>query len=255
VVKAAWGGSGAKAARRAARAAPTGGAGGAGGQAFDCSAIPSGPFVATQLATGFQGAEDLAFDGEGHIALKDGDKLVLLDAAGAVSDLASNVPDAYGLRFRADGHLVVALPGEAKLIDVAPDGTVVDLATGLGGPNGVHVDFDGTVYVTEFGGSKVTRVSPSGELTPLVTGSAAFAANGVVLDPARALLFFTNYQSGVIRSLDLSVPGASPVEVITLAGTAPDGLSLDACGHLYVVDQANADLYRVRLDRERRRHG
>jgi hypothetical protein len=36
--------------------------------------------------------------------------------------------------------------------------------------------------------------------------------------------------------------------VTTIDGASPDGLTLDACGYLYVVDQGNSTLYRVVLD-------
>jgi len=44
-------------------------------------------------------------------------------------------------------------------------------------------------------------------------------------------------------------PDGSPgtVSEVTTIGGAPDGLTVDACGHLYVVDQQNSRLYRIRL--------
>ena len=38
------------------------------------------------------------------------------------------------------------------------------------------------------------------------------------------------------------------MEVITIQNAKLDGLVMDACGNLYVVDQGASDIYRVKLD-------
>ncbi|MCA9638198.1 MAG: SMP-30/gluconolactonase/LRE family protein, partial [Myxococcales bacterium] len=74
-------------------------------------------------------------------------------------------------------------------------------------------------------------------------------ANGVVFDPDRGLLFYTNYGSGRIARVPIDgggQPGA-PATVAMIDGR-PDGLALDACGNLYAVDQMGSRLFRIWLD-------
>lgn len=196
------------------------------------------------------GSEDLALDGLGHLAGKDGTNVVLLDAQGAASTLAMSIGQAYGLRFMLGGDLLVALPGAGQIRRITPQGTVTTFATGLSSPNGIFPDLDGNVWVTEFSGSRVVRFpSGGGTATPIVTGAQAAAANGVIFDPTRRLLFFTNYSAGDIKRVAIAQDGTPGTpQLVTSINGNPDGLTMDACGHLYVVDQGNSRLYRVRLD-------
>lgn len=226
-----------------------GGSGGAGGGSADCDNIPDGPFVPELAIDVFNGSEDIAFNGKGQIAGKDNQAVVLADAMSMTTQLAANVPTAYGLRYRMDGALIVALPQANKLIEINAQGMATDLATNLQGPNGVYGDFDGNIWFTEISGDRVSRVNPDKSVDVIVSGQAANSANGVVYDAGRKLLFYTNYGEGRIRSVDMSgaMPGM-PKEVIQINDTSPDGLVMDACGHIYVVDQAAGDVYRVKLD-------
>lgn len=220
------------------------------GDALDCDAVVEGPVTPELFVSGYDGSEDLAFDGKGGLALKQGGKIVLVHADKSETQLAAQIPAAYGSRFLADGRLLVALPQGGKVIAVDPRGQISDFVGGLKGPNGVYADTAGDVWITEFGGSKLLRVGP--DMTPktIVGGGDATSANGVVFDPQRGLVFYTNYQLGIVRSVaidDQGEPGA-PQMVTKIDGSAPDGLVLDACGNLYIFDQGNSRLYRALLD-------
>jgi len=224
-----------------------GGAGGTGGSAA-CDMLPPGPLDPAEVVAVFSGSEDIAFDGKGHIAGKKQTEIVLSDAAGQLTTVAMDVPQAYGLRYRPDGFLVVALPNDDKVIEVSPDGAITDVASGLNGPNGLYPDFDGNVWVTEIGGGRVSRINPDKTVDVIVSGPQAAGANGVVLDKERNMLFYTNYGQGRIRRVDLSAADFVGEEVVVIQNAKLDGLVMDACGNLYVVDQGNSDLYRVKLD-------
>jgi sugar lactone lactonase YvrE len=205
-----------------------------------------GPIDATEVLTVFNGSEDLAFDGKGHIVAKNGNTIILSDAQGMTTDLADLTGQAYGLRYRPDGFLVVARPGQGVVVEVSPQGTVTDYVTGLNNPNGLYPDFDGNVWMTEFAGGNVSRINPDKSVDVIVAGAAQ--PNGVVFDATRTMLFYTEYSAGRILRVDVS-PGGDlvPVEVAQING-ALDGLVLDACGNIYAVDNGNSDLYRVKLD-------
>ena len=215
-----------------------------------CDKVAPGPFVPTLFVSGFAGSEDLGFDGQGGLALKRGDELVVVRADKSETVVTTGLPGAYGTRYLADGRVLIALPQVGEVIAVTPVGVSADFVPGLKGPNGVFPDLDGAVWITEFGGSRLLRVAADLSETTIVGGAEAKSANGVVYDSLRGLVFYTNYQSGQVRRVKIDGEGApgAPELVTAIAGASPDGLTLDACGHLYVVDQGNSALYRVLLD-------
>ncbi|MEJ7728442.1 MAG: gluconolactonase [Polyangiaceae bacterium] len=235
----------------AAGGSASGGAGGAGGGSGganpDCAALPAGPIDPVEVTDALGGSEDFAFDGKGHIAGKQGNSMVLVDAQGAVTDLAPLAGQTYGVRFHPDGRLLAAAVQQGKLVAITPEGDVSDYVTGLSGPNGIYPDFDGNVWVTEFGGNKVTRVGADLQKETVAEGTNASSPNGVVLDAAHNRLFYTEYGDGKVQRVDLGGANPEAVEVATVEG-ALDGLAMDACGNLYAVDQQGSDLYRIELD-------
>ena len=240
-----------------ASVAVTTGAGGAGGATTatttgaggsenpDCENLPPGPITPELVIDVFSGSEDIAFDGKGHLAGKQGNTVVLVDANGTATDLATLSGTVYGVRYMVRGNLLAALPQAGKLVEITPAGVVTDYVTGVSGPNGIYPDFDGNVWVTEFGNGKVTRVNPDKTKDTLLSN--LDAPNGIVLDASKTRLYFTEYQQGKVLRLDLQ-GAAAPVEIADIVGSAPDGLVMDVCGNLYAFDQGNSRLYRIRLD-------
>jgi sugar lactone lactonase YvrE len=223
-----------------------GGSGGSGGTAPNCENLPVGPIEAVEVLDVFNGSEDLAFDGKGHIVAKNGNAIILSDAAGQTTDLADVNGTVYGVRYRPDGFLVAARPGQGVVVEISPQGMVTDYVTGLNNPNGLYPDFEGNVWMTEFGGGNVSRINPGGSVDVIVANAAS--PNGVVFDATRTMLFYTEYGDGQIFRVDMSPGGdPTPIEVAQING-ALDGLVLDACGNIYAVDNGNSDLYRVKLD-------
>jgi hypothetical protein len=215
---------------------------------IDCDAIAPGPLaVETVFEPGdvFDGTEDLTFDGQGNLAGKNGGEVLLVAADGSVTDSWPDPGPGYGLRFRANGDLLAAKFQIGEIRIVSTGDALVSMA---GGVNGLWADFDGNVWFTNF--SSVRRVNPDDSVDTIVMGADATTANGVLLDPDRSLLYFTNYGLGLVRAVEIQgdgTPGAVSM-VASIPGTSPDGLNMDACGNLYVVDQGNAALYRVFLD-------
>lgn len=221
--------------------ATTGGGGSGGSPA--CSGLPTGDIAEIEVFTGFLGSEDLAFDGTGGLVAKNGGNLVRIDGSLTPTTFAPLPGTVYGLRFAPNGDLFAARPGQNTVVRVV-GGVVTTFAMELGGPNGVHVDSAGNVWVTEFGAGRVIRLDPAGNET--VIASNLDSPNGVILDETRNLLFFTEYFAG--RVLKVDPAGGAPTEVVTIDGAALDGLELDACGNLYVVDNGNNRVYRIDLD-------
>jgi streptogramin lyase len=219
----------------------TTGGGGSGGSPA-CAGLPMGRVPATAVYSDFQGSEDLAFDGDGGLVAKNGGNLVRIDASLTPTTFAPLSGTVYGLRFAPNGDLFAARPQAGTVVKVV-GGTVTTLAMELGGPNGVHVDSAGNVWVTEFGGGTVIRLDPAGNETVIASG--VDNPNGVILDETRNLLFFTEYSAG--RVLKVDPAGGTPTEIVEING-ALDGLELDVCGNLYVVDNQGGRVFRIDLD-------
>ncbi len=215
-----------------------------------CQRLPAGPFQPESLGRPFNGSEDFTFDGRGNMVAKGGNDIVRVNAEGKTTGTVASLPgQTLGLRFHPNGNLVGAMVGAGKLVKVEPNGRVTDLFTGLNGPNGVYVDAGSNVWFTEGGANRVSRLSPDGNRKTIVSGAdRAQGANGVVVDVAAKRLYYTEYDKGRIHRVNIADPNASPVEVATIPGGKLDGMVLDACGNLYVVDQGRSKLFRVRLN-------
>ncbi len=221
---------------------------GTGGSGIDCTMIAPGPLTPEEVfAPGavFNGSEDIVFDGQGGLAGKSGGNVIVVGTDGSMLDSWSDGGGTYGLRYRANGQLLAAKYMASQLVDVI-SGDVV--ASGIGGVNGVWPDFEGRVWFTNF--SSVQRLETDDTITPIVGGVDGNSANGVIYDPDRGLLYYTNYGAGLVRAIEI-MPDGSPGAVGMVAaipGASLDGINLDACGNLYAVDQGGSALWRVYLD-------
>ncbi len=214
---------------------------------FDCTAVPAGPFDAEPILEDvpFAGSEDLAFDGQGHLAARGtGNAYLLVNADGTYEEITTDNRATYGLRYLANGDLVAAAFMANDILRITPGGDVSSFIDNVGGVNGLFPDSLGGVWYTNF--SEVGYVDSDGNDVSVIPG--ASGANGIFFDESRQIIFFTNYSSGALRkSVIVDNEPQAPVTIGTIDG-APDGITLDECGNLYAVDQGNADLYRVMLD-------
>ncbi|WP_437775256.1 SMP-30/gluconolactonase/LRE family protein [Sorangium sp. So ce1097] len=229
------------------------GSGGAGaGPTGECAELAAGPIEPTRITDVFSGSEDFAFNGQGHIVAKQGPNLIRYDATGQTSNFASLPGTVLGLKYRPDGTLVAALPDRGAVVKVQSTGQVDEYVKGLSAPNGLSVDADGNVWATETAGNRVVRLNPDATVDEIAGGEPEVSQpNGIVFDPARRVVFYTNASAGEIRRIDLAARDdepARPALVTTVASAVLDGLVLDSCGHLYAVDGKDRELYRVRLD-------
>lgn len=232
-----------------------------------CQDLPAGPFAVEEFM--FTGApldgnsEDLTFSTVGAIITRNGDDLVQISPAGVVTPIATDVPlpNTYGLRWTAAGTVVAASATTGEILQITPAGTVTALWSGLGIPNAVYPALDGNVFFTDYTGALAAWIDPAGTmLTELgLGGDEAPQANGIVYDPTRSFVYYVTYGPGVVFRVDvtdLANPGA-PVAVATIVSEGGadqvglDGVAMDECGNLYVIDQnqgAPGSLYRLFLD-------
>jgi sugar lactone lactonase YvrE len=229
--------------------------------AVDCEALPAGPFEPTVFVEGLGAAEDIAFDGRGSFVATGRSGLVRVGADGSVSPFATSQPLTFlaGLRYAADGSLIALefLGGRVQRVDAA--GAVGLVADGLANPNAVSPARDGSLFVSETEGDRVVRIRPGASPEVLAAGEAVAAANGVVFDEQRRALFYAaglGREVMTIGRIDLAADGSPspPVEVYVGDPGNGDGIALDACGNLYVLDNYRATdadqrrVIRLRLD-------
>ncbi|WP_437275505.1 SMP-30/gluconolactonase/LRE family protein [Sorangium sp. So ce375] len=222
-------------------------AGAGAGPSGECAALAPGPLEPVLVTDVFSGSDDFAFDGQGYLVAKQGPNLVRFDATGRTSNFASLPGTVLGLRYRSNGTLVAALPTRSAVVQVSASGVVGDYVAGLADPNGLAPDAQGNVWATA--GDRVIRINPNATVDEIASGAPEVSKpNGIVFDPTRRAVFYTNSSAGEIRRINLANPGEPPLLVVTVASSVLDGLVLDTCGHLYTVDNENRTLYRVRLD-------
>lgn len=213
------------------------------------------------------GSEDMAWDGHGGFVARSANNLVRLDISGAVP---GGPVDAFvveevdtpsfpgtstlGLRYRSTGDLVM-MQAQAEVVELLRwphvDGTL-DEITDLGLPNGLFVDNDDVLWFSDFVSGDIIRYDVRADDDTVVGNTAS--PNGLVYDGLRQTLFYVG-RTGDANPLMRQRLGASgapigeAVEITVLEGNA-DGISLDECGNLYIIDQDGGRLERLDLDDE-----
>lgn len=238
----------------------------------ECDSLFRGPYELVHAGTFFQpvgampqgGSEDLAPDGNGGFVARDGTGLSRLDVTGAtlgtpddpgftvlpLTGAASFANSStLGMRYLANGDLVMMQREGNSLQIMHPDGSLETPLPGLSFPNGVYTDTMGRVWFTEFLGARVSRFDPAGGTATMVADVPE--GNGVLFDPLRGLLFYVSYTDSNLFRLPIDASGSPSGEaamVTDLAGFS-DGIAMDVCGNLYVVDSGGAEGANGRLDR------
>jgi len=160
-------------------------------------------------------------------------------ADGTLSVFTDDPAASYGIELLA-GTLFVLDSGHVKGFDIDSAAPVMDLAlTGAAFLNGITSNGVDTLYVSDFSGKKIYTVhvgdlaAPTQD-TPVSTGTAT--PNGMVYDRvANRLLIATWGANAKVLSLDLVMPGATPVALINTTLGNIDGIALDCTGAIVVA--------------------
>ncbi|MBX7081187.1 MAG: hypothetical protein K1X88_18450 [Nannocystaceae bacterium] len=238
----------------------------------ECDTLSHGPFALVHVGQLFQtvgadplgGSEDLAPDGHGGFIARDGTSLSRLDVTGAtlgtpedpgftvlpLTDAANFTNSStLGMRYLANGDLAMMQREGNSLQLMHPDGSIDTPLPGLEFPNGLFADTMGRVWFSEYLGGRVSRFDPgSGTATTIAEIQ---EANGLLLDPLRGLLFYVNYTPSQLWRVAIDASGnaaGEPAMVADLSGFS-DGVAMDVCGNLYVVDNGGSETASGRVDR------
>jgi sugar lactone lactonase YvrE len=200
----------------------------------------------------------------------------LLNGLGAAAQL--NNPQ--GICFDAQGNMYVADSFNSVIRKITPTGTVSTYAgTGASGytdgpaasaqfyaPKGVAADALGNIYVADMGNNMIRKISISGIVSTLAgrytpgyvdaTGtSAAFKSPADVAVDASGNVYVADKGNNIIRAITATgvvttLAGNTAQGEVDATGTAayfnaPNSISIDASGVLYVVDANNFSLRKV----------
>jgi sugar lactone lactonase YvrE len=154
-----------------------------------------------------------------------------------------------GLGWLPDGRLLVVSMMERKLMRLDPDGLSVagDLSAVAGGPcNDMVVDGKGRAYVGNFGYDRhgggeyrtadMARVDPDGSVHVVARG--LDFPNGTVITPDGKTLICAESHGSRLTAWDLAPDGSLSNQRLfaDIAPNFPDGICLDAEGHVWCAD-------------------
>ncbi len=217
----------------------------------DCDSLPALPGTAT--ATPWTSSEDFTFDGEGNlwgVSLEDM-ALHKISKDGTRTVVLPNVSSwGRGIRFLDGGDLVVAEPDSGSLLRITPDGSSSVILGNITEPNGIAIHPNNWVYLTSADGI-LYRVNPdTGFNTHIVNGGPSL--DGVTFSPDYRTLYY-NTEGGTVFSMPLDeegVPeGSGQTFVVLPKIEILDGMTMDECGNLYVVEMTGI-VWRVTPDKQ-----
>jgi len=217
---------------------------------YDCEDLPPGPFTLKRLSGDMTASEDLAFDAEGNLVGSNDSTIFKSTYDGSRSFFAS-LNFRAGLRFSADGDLMVNDDTNGRLVRIDSEGTKHTVVSGLSYPNGMTVGKDGYVYVTEQNAGRVRRIHPiTGDFTIVAEGIEE--PNGVTFNEDYTALYIGGFSGvGTVYKLPIDAEG-NPGELQEWATDVGsgwlDGMSVDACGNVYICDYGETIIYRISPD-------
>lgn len=228
------------------------------GTGFDCSApLPVAPFQIDEYP--IVTTEDFDFDALGSLVYSDWTNFVAVDSYGVETVIAPGIEDTRGIQILSDGNIAAAYIGQGRLgwTDRLTGGGIT-LLSGLSGPNAMDVG-DGPngdiVYVTETGAVPrlISYDMTTGEVVEMARGFAY--PNGLALNQDQDRIYVGDSGAlqtsgrGLYRLEKDAVTGEWGDKELIISPDQPyDGMEVDVCGNLYVVEFSNGRLMRFDPD-------
>ena len=231
------------------------------------SVSPQTDFPATPelLVEGrFEGAEGIAFNGEGKMFVTADLALWEVSPEGETTKVADGLYTTVGVAGIGERDIVIADFGPTNAFQHGPNGDGMVwrvtpgepkrmFATGIGDPNFILVRSDGSMWVSDDGTNEIYLVDADGN-TELWTRGVGYP-NGLALSPDGRDLYVAQIFSTLdpitfddrLWRLPLTGSGHLEPELLFETGGAGgnDGLAMDEQGRIYVAENRGGRIWRV----------
>jgi gluconolactonase len=194
------------------------------------------------VSQGHELTEGPAVDPSGDVYFTDmraGKIFRIEHATGRVEVFKEDSGGVNGLMFGPDGRLYGCQFGRKRIVAYARDGTETVLAEGTGS-NDLVVNARGEVWFTDPSDKRVRFIDREGRMRVVHEGIGF--PNGILLSPDQKLLTVTDYSSRWVWSFSVGEDGSLGngerfyrLETDDEADVAPDGMTVDTEGYLYVA--------------------
>jgi len=210
---------------------------------IDCATAPTSPLSETVLP-GARGYHGLAFDEFGHIVGSDGNSLIRCDYQGTWSVYVPGVGSCEQMAYMPDGDLAFVNINMNIVMRANPAGATSYLAP-ANAAYGLIVGPDEMLYSA--GGVSVRRIDPATGDSAIVTSINGGEAHTVGFDRDGDRMFIGTVGGGNLYVVDLdeNLDAVGPPQVFANFGGWHDGVGMDACGYLFVVDYSTSAMYRI----------
>ena len=211
------------------------------------------------------GSEGPVWDGKGNLYFTGKGRIFKLDPSGQTQVFREASGGANGLFFDKQGRLIVCEAASRRVTRTESDGTITVLADSFEGkkfnsPNDLTMDNKGRIYFSdprygnrdnmEMNVEGVYRIDAPGKVTRVLGREQVDRPNGLLVSPEDRFLYVAdnnNNNPGAPRKLwrfnlraDGSVEGKSRKLIYDWGGSrGPDGMEMDAKGHLFVAGGLN----------------
>jgi len=212
---------------------------------IDCDLVPVAPISQVQIP-GARGYHGLAIDEFGFIVGSDGSALIKSDYQGNWTVYVPNIGYVEQITYLPDGDLAVADAGTNAILRIDPNGYQSYLGPAHSA-YGLVLGPDEMLYTA--GGSEIWRIDPTTGADTLVT-SIPSTAHTVNFNGDATKMYIGTIGGGqlYVVELDENLDATGAPQVHAQFGGWHDGLGVDACEHVFVVDYSTSALYRISPD-------
>lgn len=218
----------------------------------DCSALLPAPLSYTRYDW-VPGSEDFTFSADGYLVQVTGGGLKRTPFGGPSELLVPFAGDVRGTRYLPDGRLALNAIESGSVVLLDPvTGVQEVIASGLQNPNGMAIDLEGRIYVATTG--RILRIDPATGEQFVVADLPGNSFDGITFSPDYKTLYFDE-EVGQIHYVEFDANGepgepkvgASIPTSLIIPFSILDGMSMDACGNLYVIEM-NGKVWRVKTN-------
>lgn len=215
---------------------------------FDCRSVPSTVPAMSRLS-GPKAGRGIAFDALGNCYGVSEPHLFRSGYQSGAQLFLAELGELDQLEMLPSGNLVLAVSGSESLLRITPGGEQTTLASGIV-VYGLRTGPDGNIYAATR--DAIYKIDPSTGERVVFVNAVGFSPRVVDFAPDGSWLYIgTEKSQGRVYRVPLG-PGLEPLgepEILaTVDGNWHDGLGVDTCGYLYLVDYETSAIYRISPD-------